>query len=195
MAMPAVLMHLLPVWIGALALAAIFSAEVNAADAVLFMLATSLSEDLYKSYIHPEATEKRLLRVGRFSSIVAGLLGVGLAIQLPTIISALSIFYGLVTVSLFVPVLAGLYLQRPGPGTALAAIAAAVSTTAWLHLTRGGAGLWGVSPVPAGLSVSVVVFLIGSIAGRHRTAPRELSQRTTRGYLDPGAGSDTSLRG
>jgi SSS family solute:Na+ symporter len=176
MAMPAVLMHLLPVWIGALALAAIFSAEVNAADAVLFMLATSLSEDLYKSYIHPEATGKRLLRVGRFSSVVAGLLGVGLAIQLPTIISALSIFYGLVTVSLFVPVVAGLYLQRPGPATALVAIAAAVSTTAGLHLTTGGASLWGVSPIPAGLSISVVVFLIGSIARKRRAAPRELSQ-------------------
>jgi len=176
MAMPAVFMHLLPAWIGALALAAIFSAEVNAADAVLFMLATSLSEDLYRSYIHPDASEARLLRVGRISSVVAGLLGVALAIQLPTIISALSIFYGLVTVSLFVPVLAGLYRRRPGPGTALVAIAAAVSTTAGLHLMTGGAGLWGVSPVPAGLSVSVVVFLIGSIAAKHRAAPRELAQ-------------------
>jgi Na+/proline symporter len=35
-------------WVGALGLAAVFSAEVSAADAVLFMVATSLSQDLYK---------------------------------------------------------------------------------------------------------------------------------------------------
>ena len=169
MAMPAVLMHLLPVWIGALALAAIFSAELNAADAVLFMLATSLSEDLYRSYIHPEATEKSLLRVGRFSSVVAGLLGVGLAIQLPTIISALSIFYGLVTVSLFVPVVAGLYSRWPGAGAALTAIGASVAVTATSHLATSGVGIWGIPPIMAGLLVSLAVFLAAGISARKRT--------------------------
>ncbi len=167
MAMPAVLMHLLPVWAGALALAAIFSAELNAADAVLFMLATSLSKDLYQSFLRPSASGEHLLRVGRISSVVAGLMGVGLAIQLPTIISALSIFYGLVTVSLFVPVVAGLYSRRPDAGTAVTAISASVTVTASLHLATGGAGMWGIPPVPAGLLVSVALFLAGSLRGRN----------------------------
>ena len=37
----------LPPAVGALALAAVFSAEISTADAVLFMLATSGSRDLY----------------------------------------------------------------------------------------------------------------------------------------------------
>jgi SSS family solute:Na+ symporter len=164
-AMPAVMMHLLPVWAGALALAAIFSAELNAADAVLFMLATSLSKDLYKSFLRPSASGEHLLRVSRISSVAAGLLGVGLAIRMPTIISALSIFYGLVTVSLLVPVVAGLYSRRPGAGTAVAAISASVTVTAALHLATNGAGAWGIPPVPAGLLVSITVFLVGSITG------------------------------
>ena len=166
MAMPAVLMRLLPVWAGALALAAIFSAEMNAADAVLFMLSTSLSRDLYQSFLRPSASGEHLLRISRISSVVAGLLGVGLAIRLPTIISALSIFYGLVTVSLLVPVVAGLYARRPDAGTALAAILASVAVTTALHLATGGAGLWGVPPVPAGLLVSVAVFLCGNLRGK-----------------------------
>ncbi len=166
MAMPAVLMHMLPVWAGALALAAIFSAELNAADAVLFMLATSLGKDLYKSFLRPSASGEHLLRVSRISSVVAGLLGVGLAIRLPTIISALSIFYGLVTVSLLVPVVAGLYWRRPGAGTAVAAISASVAVTAMLHLATGGTGIWGLPPVPAGLLVSVAVFLCGGLRSR-----------------------------
>ena len=175
MAMPAVLTHQLPVWAGALALAAIFSAEVNAADAVLFMLATSLSKDLYNTFLCPSASEEHLLRVSRIGSVAAGLLSVGLAIQLPTIISALSIFYGLVTVSLLVPVVAGLYSRRPGAGTAVAAIAASVTVTAALHLSTSGAGLWGIPPIPAGLIVSALVFLAGSVKARERAAPPEQS--------------------
>src|SRR5258708_9044690 len=53
LALPYLFMHDLPFWVGALGLAAVFSAEVSAADAVLFMLATSLSQDLYKRVINP----------------------------------------------------------------------------------------------------------------------------------------------
>ena len=45
-------------WVGALGLAAVFSAEVSAADAVLFMLATSLSQDLYKRFVNPAADRR-----------------------------------------------------------------------------------------------------------------------------------------
>jgi SSS family solute:Na+ symporter len=94
-------------------------------------------------------------------------MGVVLAIRLPTTISALSIFYGLVTVSLLVPVVAGLYSRRPNAGTAVAAISVSVTVTAALHLATRGAGLWGVPPVPAGLLISVVVFLAGSLRGKN----------------------------
>ena len=50
---------------GALGLAAVFSAEVSAADAVLFMLATSLSQDLYKRFVNPAATDRQVLTVAR----------------------------------------------------------------------------------------------------------------------------------
>ena len=51
--LPTVLVEALPVWLGALALAAVFSAEVSTCDAILFMLATSLSQDLYKQFVEP----------------------------------------------------------------------------------------------------------------------------------------------
>jgi SSS family solute:Na+ symporter len=78
----------LPPWLGGLALAALFAAEISTADAVLFMLATSLSQDLYKSFLNPAADDRRLLRVSRWTSVAAGALGVGLAILLPTVVDA-----------------------------------------------------------------------------------------------------------
>ena len=55
----------LPPWLGAIALAAVFSTEVDTCDAILFMLSTSASKDLYKRFINPGATDAQLLQVGR----------------------------------------------------------------------------------------------------------------------------------
>ena len=63
--LPTVLATQLPVFIGALGLAAVFSAEVSTCDAILFMLSTSLSQDLYKRFINPAADDKRVLLVAR----------------------------------------------------------------------------------------------------------------------------------
>ena len=53
LALPMVLMHGVPPLVGSLGLAAVFSAEISAADAGLFMLTTSLSQDLYKRFLEP----------------------------------------------------------------------------------------------------------------------------------------------
>ena len=45
LALPTLMVHQMPFWIGALALAAVFSAELSAADAVLAMLSTSFARD------------------------------------------------------------------------------------------------------------------------------------------------------
>ncbi|HNV01742.1 MAG TPA: hypothetical protein PLN93_02500 [Vicinamibacterales bacterium] len=43
--------------LGGVLLAAIFSAEVSTSDPVLFMLATSLSQDLYRRFVNPAASD------------------------------------------------------------------------------------------------------------------------------------------
>ena len=62
LALPTVLARDLSPAVGALGLAAVFAAEVSSADAVLFMLATSLSQDLYRRFLRPGATDAQLLR-------------------------------------------------------------------------------------------------------------------------------------
>jgi solute:Na+ symporter, SSS family len=126
LSLPYLFMHDLPFWVGALGLAAVFSAEVSAADAVLFMLATSLSQDLYKRFINPAATDRQVLRVARAASAFGGVAAVIVAFLSPSVIDALSLFYTLLAVSFFVPVVAGLYSRRARPVDALAAIAGGV---------------------------------------------------------------------
>jgi SSS family solute:Na+ symporter len=133
--LPAVLAEQLPVFIGALALAAVFSAEVSTCDAILFMLSTSLSKDLYKRFVNPAADDRRILLVARLAAVAGGLGGVLIAIQLETIVQALGIFYSLLGVAFFVPVIGGLYIRRAGPPEALASMLAGIA--ALLFFTYG----------------------------------------------------------
>src|SRR5262249_39831014 len=84
--LPTILMNTLPPAIGSIGLAAVFSAEVSAADAVLFMLTTSLSQDLYKRFVNPVAGDTKVLQVARVTTVVSGTLGVVLAIASRSIV-------------------------------------------------------------------------------------------------------------
>src|SRR5688572_30870699 len=58
--LPTVLTQLLPAWLGALALAAVFSTEVDTSDAILFMISSSASKDLYKRFLAPSASDEQM---------------------------------------------------------------------------------------------------------------------------------------
>lgn len=156
--LPTILIEQLPTALGALALAAIYSAEVSTCDALLFMLATSLSQDLYKRFLRPNATDAQLLRVARYASVAGGVGGVILALQLPTVTAALGIFYSLLGVSLFVPVIGGLYTRRAGAPEALASIAAGILTRLGIQFATAGKGFGWVDPTLAGLLAAAVAF-------------------------------------
>jgi solute:Na+ symporter, SSS family len=177
--LPTILMNALPPIVGSIGLAAVFSAEVSAADAVLFMLATSLSQDLYKRFVNPAASDARVLQVARFSTVVSGTLSVGIAILSRSIVDTLNVFYTLLTVSLFVPILAGLYVARAGTTHALAAIGAGVTGMLVVQLATGGRG-WGVL-TPALVGLAAAVGALGVVLATQRRSGNPLGERETLG--------------
>ena len=166
LALPTVLLELLPAWLGALALAAVFSTEVDTCDAILFMLSTSASQDFYKRFLAPAASDAQLLRVARLSAVLGGAVGVALAIVLETVISALTIFYSLLVVTLFVPILGGLYARRAGSTAALAAIGAGVGSMFVVRFALAATYRW-LDPTLVGLAAAAVAFI--AVASAHRT--------------------------
>ena len=147
--LPTLLLHGLPVWLGALALAAVFSAEMGACEAILFMLSTSLSQVLYKRIVNPAATPAQVLTVARIAAFVGGTAGMLLAIfVVGEIIDALAVFYSIIGATLLVPVVGGLFVKSATRRDALVSIAAGMIAflamrfgtdhTGWLN-----ANLWG----------------------------------------------------
>jgi SSS family solute:Na+ symporter len=150
-ALPVLLMQDMPFWVGVLGLGALFVADISSADAILFMLATSLSQDLYKKHVNPTASDSLLLKVARIAAVVGGVIGILLAVVLPSVVSVMRLFYALLSVSLFVPVIAGLYTRTFGKIEAIAAIVAGVSITASIHLATDGGGVGSLTPTMLGL--------------------------------------------
>ena len=138
---------------------AIFSAEVSSADAILFMLATSLSRDLYGRFVNPAAGDAQILRVARGAAVVGGVGGTALAIMSGSIVDALRIFYTLLAVSLFVPLIVGLYVRRVRTPEALASIAAGVAVVGVVQLTAGSSGIAGLDPAMLGLAAALTAAL------------------------------------
>jgi SSS family solute:Na+ symporter len=155
--LPQLLVEVLPPAVGLLALAAVVSAELSSADAVLFMLSTSMSRDFYQRFWNPDVDDRGLLRAGRAAAVV-GLLGsVALALPYPSILGGLSAFYGILTVALAVPLVAGLYWPRTTGRVALAAVVTSL-TVAVVGLV-----LTGAPPGPRNLWPSVLGIAAGAV--------------------------------
>jgi SSS family solute:Na+ symporter len=173
LALPTILAAALPPSLGIIALAAVFSAEVSSADAVLFMLATSASRDLYRGFIRPSASEEDLLRVARIAAVVGGICGIGVAMAYGSVRAAVSVFYAILTVTLFVPVIGGLYVRGAGRREGLASIVTGVAGLAVTQMLTRGQGYGVLSPALAGMIASAIGFLIAH-------APSTLNRRNWR---------------
>lgn len=164
LALPTLLTQALPLWLGALLLGAIFSAELSAADAVLFMLSTSLSKDLYKGFINQRADDSELMRMARGSAIACGIGGALLAMLLDTVIGALTIFYTLLPAALLLPLIAGLYLKRVTTRAAIASICVSVAVVVVCELMTKGQGWWQVPGPVFGFAAGALVMLSVTLA-------------------------------
>ena len=153
-----------PAWLGALMLAAVFSAEVSSADAVLFMITTSVARDVVEPLSGGRLRDATLLAWARRTAVAAGGAGILLARWFRSILSALGFFYSLLTLTLFVPLLVGLFWNRPGQGIALAAIGCSLAAAGLSLMAPDALGGW-LQPVPAGIAASAAVYGIRAILG------------------------------
>ena len=165
LALPQLMSGALPPAIGALALAAVFSAEISTADAVLFMLATSASRDLYAGFINRRATDAEMVRVARIGAVVGACAGIALAFVFASVVAALDAFYALLTVTLFVPVIGALHVKTRGVH-GLAAIGCGLPALAAIYLLTGGRGYGVVTPALAGILASAAAFAAAKLLRR-----------------------------
>jgi SSS family solute:Na+ symporter len=166
--LPAFLMAALPAWLGALALSAVFSTEVDTCDTILFMLSTAISNDVYKRHLNPKATDAQLLRVARIAAAAGGASGVVLSLVVGTVLGAVTIFYQVMVVTFFVPIVGGLYVRGMHAGAAIASIAAGLAGLLAAHLVITPAFRWA-DPVLIGVGAAVAGAAVMTLTRRTAT--------------------------
>lgn len=109
LALPQVIVGLQPLLAG-VTLAALWAADVSTACNLLLSAGTLFSSDIYKRFINPECSESRQLLMTRLCVIISGIMTLGLAMSVSSILGTIMIglsltaaFSVIVIIALFFP--------------------------------------------------------------------------------------------
>jgi solute:Na+ symporter, SSS family len=156
---------------------ALLSAILSTASGAMLAPATVIGENLVKKLYHRPLTDRELLRVIRYSLVgVAGITGV-MALSRNDIYELVGESSALSLVSLFVPLVAGLYWKRANATGAIASMVLGIAVWLialwWFPSPEGPApehATWSqvlryVSPMQWGLVASIAGMVVGSWLG------------------------------
>lgn len=170
---PALILQQSPVGIQILFFGALVSAIMSTASGAMLAPAAILSENLLRPF-YPRLSDRQLLRLSRVSVLLVALASLGFALQRSNIYELVSESSALSLVSLFVPLVAGLYWPRANSRAAILSMTAGM--LAWLGC------LWldtSLNPMLYGLAASTAAMLAGAWlapgvpAGRKEKAGRK----------------------
>lgn len=91
--------RLLPEGFTGLMFAAIFAAQMSSLSAFMVAASALASHNLYKSLLRPFASDHQVLMVGRFAGLVVVAVGVVLASSLGSVAQAITLFWGVTTLT------------------------------------------------------------------------------------------------
>ena len=144
-------------------LAAILAAVMSTADSQLLITSSSLTEDVYKVFINPQATDRQLVRLSRLAVAVVAAIAVAIAWDPDSSVLGLVAYAWAGFGATFGPlVLMSLYWKRMTLAGALVGIVlGGLTTIVWGQLSGGIFDLYEIFP---GFIVSMLGIVVGSLA-------------------------------
>ena len=176
---PFFMMSQLPAGVAGLLIAAIFAATMSTISSNINSVATAFSVDFYKRFV-PAASDKRMVNVARYTCIISGLIGMGIALLMATweILSLLDFFQeilGLLSSGLGGLFLMGIFFPRIGGRSALIGFCCGVAAVFLTkNLTETSFLLYGF----IGMAVSVMVAWLCSFVLREQQNLKGLTWKT-----------------
>ncbi len=158
MALPTLMMSMQPV-VGGIVLASIIAAILSTISPIILASGTMFTKDLYEKKISPNADDKKVLGIARFSTAIAGVVCIGLAILMYGSTMILDMVYFAYTIrgSLFVILLLAIYLKKRSPKAAIySMIVTALVGVFWVAF-KGITGSYPIHPYITETYASVIV--------------------------------------
>lgn len=152
--------ELFPTGLKGLVLVGILAAIMSSADICILTASANVTRDVYQRFVEPDLTQRRMLRIGTWSSLAVGALAALLAWQMQNVLDILLLAFTLNSAALFLPTVAAIAGFRVDPTSAFWSICLSLATVVGWYL--GGALEWApwfeIEPLWPGLAVAVVTF-------------------------------------
>jgi len=170
----------LPAWVIALVVAGGLAAALSTAAGLLLVIATSISHDLLKNYLHPNISEKGELLAARIAIAVA-VVAAGLAGMNPPgfVAQVVALAFGLAASSFFPAIVLGIFDKRMNKEGAISGMIVGIVFTSiyiWYFKPQlGGPGTveghwFGISPEGIG-TLGMMINLVVALVVSRMTAP------------------------
>lgn len=156
LALPRMIMEVVPVGVSGLILAGFVSAMMSTADSALLASSTLFTNDIYKRFLDPDADDETYTKVSRGFIVVLGLFMIFAAVAIGNVVNALILAYDLLTGAIFVPVFGAFFWKRATWQGALSSIVGSgvvTLVTLWVH------GFASNLPILYGLATSLTLFV------------------------------------
>lgn len=160
LALPTMVLEIVPVGLSGLILAGFISAMMSTADSALLASSTLFTNDVYRRFLDPEASDETYTRTSRATIVVLGVGMIWAAVRIGDVVNALTLAYNLLTGAVFVPILGAFFWKGATWQGALASILlSAAVVVASMALYGFGSNL----PILYGLASSLVAFVVVSL--------------------------------
>ena len=158
-AMPELIRTQLSPLLGGLMVSALFAAMMSTVDSVLHVVGTAIAKDFYGN-IKSDVTDKQMLNISRFATLLAGVLGLIAAMRPPASVLVLTTYaWTCLGAALFMPIVAGMYWKRFNWQGAMASVLGGGISGAVIIGVFGGMAI-GVHPMFIALPIAVVCGIV-----------------------------------
>jgi SSS family solute:Na+ symporter len=155
--LPLLLSNILPVGLMGIMMSAYFSAIMSTADSCLMAASGNLSTDVIGYF--RSSDDQHPIRSSQIITLVIGVIAIGLATVMPSVLDLMLYSYAFMVSGLIVPVIGTLVCKKPSSLAALAAMVAGGATTLVLILSK-FVMPFGLDAIFYGITLSGLTFII-----------------------------------
>jgi len=161
--MPMMARHFMPEWLAVIMIVGAIAAMMSTADSQLLASASAISEDIYRKLINPDASQARLVALGRWATLGVGVIGFLLAWRADDFVYNMVLYaWAGLGAAFGPPLLLALHWRRTSRAGVLAGfISGTVVVIVWYNVPVLHAGLYEMIPgFIVSLAASITLSLV-----------------------------------
>lgn len=163
LALPTLVLELMPGWIAGIILAAPLAAIMSTVDSMLLVTSSAVVKDIYLNYINPDASDRKVSKLSYFTTLIIGLGVVLFALTPPEYLQFVVVFaIGGLEATFFAPIVLGLYWKRANTWGAITSMYGGLFS--YIILAQWFTNPFGMHAIVTATGISIALMVVFSYA-------------------------------